>query len=138
MKKTDRIIFDTNSLISAVLIPRSVSQKALSKAEDNSTIVFSQETFEELSRVLIRSKFDKYISFSERMEFLERLRETGKMISTESDFKICRDIKDNKFLNLAYDGNAYCIVSGDNDLLVLNPFENIPIVSPADFLKFDL
>lgn len=138
MKRTDRIIFDTNSLVSAILIPRSVSQKALSKAEDNVTIIFSDETFEELSRVLIRSKFDKYITFGERMEFLERLREAGKILPTESDFNTCRDQKDNKFLNLAYDCDAFCIVSGDNDLLVLHPFENIPIISPAYFLKLDL
>jgi hypothetical protein len=46
----------------------------------------------------------------------------------------CRDPKDNKFLELALAGNADCIVTGDKDLLVLNPFRGIKIISPSDFL----
>jgi len=46
----------------------------------------------------------------------------------------CRDPKDNKFLELAVAGNAYCIVTGDKDLLVLTPFRGIKIISPGDFL----
>ncbi len=138
MKKINLFVFDTNLLVSAILIPLSVSQRTLSKAENIGKIIFSEETFEELSEVLIRSKFDKYIPFNLRMEYLVKLKETGIILSTKSNFRLCRDIKDNKFLNLAYDCNAYCIVSGDNDLLVLHPFENIPILSPADFLQLDL
>ncbi len=47
----------------------------------------------------------------------------------------CRDRKDDKFLELAVNGRADLIVSGDNDLLALNPFRNIPIVSPAAFVQ---
>jgi len=47
----------------------------------------------------------------------------------------CRDPKDNKFLELAVAAGASCIVSGDQDLLTLHLFDNIPILSPADFLK---
>jgi len=39
----------------------------------------------------------------------------------------CRDIKDNKFLELAVSGNASAIITGDNDLLTLNPFQKITI-----------
>jgi len=46
----------------------------------------------------------------------------------------CRDPKDNKFLELAIAGNATHIVSGDNDLLELSPFEQIQIVTPEAFL----
>jgi len=54
----------------------------------------------------------------------------------ESEVKIseCRDPKDNKFLELAVAGDANCIVTGDKDLLVLNPFRGIKIISPSDFL----
>jgi len=48
--------------------------------------------------------------------------------------KVCRDPKDNKYLELAVAANASCIVTGDQDLLVLNPFRNIPILTSADFL----
>ena len=46
----------------------------------------------------------------------------------------CRDPKDDKILELAYNGNAVCIVTGDNDLLVMNPFRGVAIIKPAEFL----
>ena len=42
----------------------------------------------------------------------------------------CRDPKDDKFLELALNGKATHIVSGDEDLLVLHPFRGIPILTP--------
>ncbi len=47
---------------------------------------------------------------------------------------VCRDPKDDKFLEVAVAGRADAIVSGDLDLLVLSPFEGIPILEPAEFL----
>jgi putative PIN family toxin of toxin-antitoxin system len=48
---------------------------------------------------------------------------------------ICRDRKDNKFLELAVSAGATCIITGDKDLLVLNPFKGILILTAADFLN---
>jgi len=48
-----------------------------------------------------------------------------RFIKVTTTVTICRDPKDNKFLELALEVNAACIVTGDKDLLVLNPFENI-------------
>ena len=47
----------------------------------------------------------------------------------------CRDPDDNILLALALDGKADYIVSGDKDLLDLTPFQDIPILKPAEFLK---
>jgi uncharacterized protein len=47
----------------------------------------------------------------------------------------CRDPKDDKFLEVAVAGKADVIVSGDEDLEVLDPFEGIPVISPAKFLR---
>ena len=49
---------------------------------------------------------------------------------------VCRDYKDNMFLSLAVSAQANCIVSGDKDLLTLHPFNEIPILTPAGFLKY--
>lgn len=133
--KNKYFVFDTNSLISALLIPSSVSRKALKKADEAGCILFSKNTLSELNEVLIRSKFDRYISLEDRLEYIERLEVRGEIIETTSDFKECRDTKDNKFLNLAYDSKALCIVTGDHDLLVLNPFYGIQIISPSYFLN---
>jgi uncharacterized protein len=46
-----------------------------------------------------------------------------------------RDPKDDMFLELAVNGRADYIVSGDQDLLVLSPFQQIPIMNPAGYLE---
>jgi putative PIN family toxin of toxin-antitoxin system len=74
------------------------------------------------------------VSTAIRVEFLARLWEESEHIATVEVITDCRDPKDNKFLEVAVNGNADYILTGDRDLLVLNSFRNIPIVSPANFL----
>jgi predicted nucleic acid-binding protein len=50
----------------------------------------------------------------------------------------CRDPKDNKVLEVAVNGQATCIVTGDEDLRILHPFRGIPILTPAEFLATDM
>ena len=57
--------------------------------------------------------------------------------TTTERITACRDPKDDKFLELAVNGHADLIVSGDADLLTLNPFQGTPIVTPADFVVRD-
>ena len=68
------------------------------------------------------------------MRFLVALLKEVEMVEITETFTDCRDAKDNKFLELAVSGKADCIVSGDADLLVLNPFRGIPILTPREFL----
>ena len=56
------------------------------------------------------------------------------MVAVLSDISDCRDPKDNRFLALALDSESDCIISGDADLLALNPWRRIEIVSPRAFL----
>ncbi len=58
----------------------------------------------------------------------------GEFIELAEKITVCRDPKDNKFLELAVAGNADCIVTGDKNLLILNPFRGIKIISTSDFL----
>lgn len=60
------------------------------------------------------------------------------LIPVSSVLKLSRDPKDDMFLNLAVDGHEDYLISGDPDLLVLNPFQNIKILRPIDFLSEDL
>lgn len=60
----------------------------------------------------------------------------SEFIDIIEEIKECRDEKDNKFLELAISGNADFIITGDNDLLVLNPFRTIQIITPKSFLEF--
>ncbi len=46
-----------------------------------------------------------------------------------------QDPKDNKFLALAFECEADAIVSSDEDLLVLHPWNEVRILGLADFLN---
>jgi len=47
----------------------------------------------------------------------------------------CRDPSDNKFLALTLHCSAQCLISSDDDLLVLHPWQNIPILTQTQFLQ---
>lgn len=70
-----------------------------------------------------------------RIQFLGQLKAKALLINVIEIIDICRDSKDNKFLELAVSGKADFIVTGDNDLLVLNPFRDIEIITVSDFLN---
>lgn len=89
----------------------------------------------ELNEVLSRPKFRRYLSAEKRDIFLWSLFRKARFIDViKEKIDICRDAKDNQFLELAVNGEADFIISGDDDLLVLNPFRNILIVTPRIFL----
>ena len=133
--KISLFLIDTNTLISAFLFNYSIPRKAFELAVKKGKICISIETYNEFSEVLLRPKFDKYISVEERMLALKKLKELSIFIEISETITDCRDPKDNKFLELAISANAYCIVTGDRDLLILHPFRGIPILNAADFLN---
>ena len=127
-------IIDTNTLLSAIILPNSTPQKAYYKAQENGFLIFSEATFAELSEVIERPKFDKYIALENRLRFLERLRKTSLFIEITHQVTICRDPKDDKFLDLALAAQAHCLITGDQDLLTLHPYHDTQILTPAAFL----
>lgn len=129
-----RFVVDTNALISSVLIAASVPDLAVQQVRQTGVLLFSEATFEELSRVILRPKLDRYVALDTRIEFVTRLREEAEQVDIQEQVVVCRDPKDDKFLEVAINGNANCLITGDNDLLALHPFRNLEIVSPAQFL----
>jgi len=134
MSDAPRFVIDTNVLVSAVLLPRSVPRQASDRSADHGRIIISTATMAELDEVLRRPRFEKYISARERLEFLSGFLDTAEVVAITTALATCRDPKDDKFLELAVSGQAKCIVSGDEDLLCLNPFGEIAIVTPKTFL----
>jgi uncharacterized protein len=118
----------------ALLLPRSLPREAFDAAQTHGTILISRATIEELSEVLGRPRFDKYLHLAERMQFLAKLVAEAKFIEVVESVNDCRDPRDNKFLELAVSGHAAYIISGDADLLVLTPYRGISIVDPQAFL----
>ena len=130
-----RIVLDTNIIISAALSKNSTPDRALNYAVDNTVLLISKDTFNELQEKLLGVKFDKYVQRQARETFLTTLLAISEMVIIKKPIVACRDSKDDKFLELAVNGNANCIVTGDKDLLVLHPFETVEILTAADFLK---
>jgi len=129
-----RFVFDTNAIVSAVLLKQSVVRQAFDKAVAQGKLLVSRPTVDEVNEVLRRRGFDKYVLEEERIEFITILVRDAILVEITEKISACRDPKDNKFLELAVRGEASCIVSGDDDLLSLHPFRGIPIVTPRQFL----
>ena len=89
------------------------------------------ETYE----VLSRKRFRKYIDEEDIRTFLAALAREAEYVDVQESLRACRDPKDDKFLELAVSGRADYIVSGDTDLLALNPFRTVQIVAPHAFLR---
>ena len=132
---SQKIVIDTNIIISAVLMPASRPRQALDLARKSSLILMSQSVWLELSSVFHRPKFNKYITPQERNDFLEELEQQVIFIEITDSINECRDAKDNKYLELAVSGQAQYILTGDKDLLVLHPFLNIAIITVDNFLN---
>jgi len=134
MEPKNRYVFDTGVLVGASLFPDSVPGLAMREALRRGCLLLSQATAEEIAEVLSRPKFDRYISVSIRKRFLAVLVHDAVIVETDRSLTVCRDPKDDKFLELAVCGQASFLVTGDQDLLVLHPFREISIVTPAVFL----
>ncbi len=115
-------VFDTNVIISALLFNDSVPGRAFLQALNHGMILVSGALLGELSRVLGRDRFDRYVTREERDEFLESLIRESNLIEITEAVQVCRDPKDDQVLELAVNGNATYIVTGDADLLVLTRF----------------
>jgi uncharacterized protein len=127
-------VLDTNVLVSALLFAKSSPRKALELALSRGKILMSKETVDELNNVLSRPKFERYVSPPKRDRFLFSLVQKSILIEIQKKIAECRDPKDDKFLELAINGKAIAIVSGDKDLLILHLFRGIPIVTVSQFL----
>jgi len=129
-----RWVIDTNLLISRLLTPRGMAALAVDRAMAQGILLVSDDTLQELAQVLARPRFDPYISATERQRFLALLGGVARRIHITRQFQLCRDPKDDKFLDVAFNGQAQAIVTGDRDLLVLENFHGVAILTPAQFL----
>lgn len=130
-----RFVVDTNTIVSRLLLPGSIPAQAVQKAVETGDLLFSAATLKELDEVLARPKFDRYLEPVDRAEFFRLLARLAVLVDITHSVTACRDPKDNKFLEVALNGSASSLITGDNDLLSLTPFRRIPILSPRHFLE---
>ena len=133
--KNNFYVLDTNVLVSALIRKNSLPFQVIKIAEKQGIILYSQDTLLEITQVLNRKKFDKYLTLEERQKFIIKFINSSKYVNIQEKISICRDEKDNKLLELAVSGSANIIISGDQDLLILNPFREIEIITPETFIN---
>ena len=130
-----RCVIDTNVFVSAAVFSNSVHCQAVSKALRDGLLLFSEYSVDELKEVLFRSTFDRYVSREERTLFLAQLGSVAEFVPIVQIVRACRDAGDDKFLEVALNGRADGIVTGDADLLALHPWRETAILAPVDYLQ---
>ena len=130
----ERVVIDTNVLISSLFLTTSTPAKAVEKAVTNAQLVATTETLRELIETLLLPKFDRYVRRERRDALLQRVAALVEIIDVLQPIRASRAPKDDKFLEAAVNGRANVIVTGDRDLLDLHPFRGIAIVTSADYL----
>ncbi|MGC1587816.1 MAG: putative toxin-antitoxin system toxin component, PIN family, partial [Rhodomicrobium sp.] len=127
--RVKRAVLDTNVFISALLSPAGKPFACLSWVLDNATLLASRDLLLELETRLARPKFEKYVDANRRRAFVADLALAAVQMETGVTLRACRDPDDDKLLGIAVIGNADCIVTGDQDLLVLDPFRGVRIMT---------
>lgn len=129
-----RFVFDTNVLVSALLLSNSKPRQALDLALTRGKLLLSFSVLAELCEVLSRKRFRKYIDEEDIRTFVAVLTREAEWVDVDVRITACRDPKDDKFLELAVSGRATHVVTGDSDLLALHPFQGIIITTPQALL----
>ena len=133
--QTDRIVLDTNVFISGLLSATSPPARVLELAVRHGQLLASVDTQQELVRTMLSERFDRYVSRARREALLVRIAPLVELVASTQVVRACRDPKDDKFLEAAVNGRADVLITGDKELLVLDPFAGIPIVTPAQYLE---
>jgi putative PIN family toxin of toxin-antitoxin system len=133
--RVERVVLDTNLLISAALVAQGKPRRVLTWARTNAPLIASLPLLKEIRTRLERPKFRKYLSAEDAESFVLDFAAVCEKPALSGSIRVCRDPDDDMVLETAVAGRADCIVTGDQDLLVLDPFQGIRILAPADFLK---
>lgn len=135
MTSRTRCVLDTNVLISAAISPRGVPLRVLRWVIEHGTLLASKATLDEFeSRFIERQKFDRYLSLPGRRAFVLDIVASSTLLRVSSRLAVCSDPDDDRFVELAVNGGADCIVTGNTRDF---PAEHagIAVVTPAEFAQ---
>jgi putative PIN family toxin of toxin-antitoxin system len=132
-KQKDRVIIDTNLWIS-FLLTKDLSRFDSLIADNEITLIFSQELADEIIEVTQRSKFRRYFVLDDVESLILKIRARSIFIKVTSKINACRDPKDNFLLSLSIDGNATHLLTGDKDLLMLKKLGKTKILTITEYL----
>lgn len=129
------IVVDTNVFVSALITPTGIPRVILRKIIDGEIgLITSPRLLLEIISVFEKPKLRTLVPEQEISGLVSLIHQIARVVKPDTSINDCRDPKDNAVLECAVKGKAGAIVSGDHDLLELNPFRGIPILSPKTFL----
>jgi putative PIN family toxin of toxin-antitoxin system len=131
---SERVVIDTNVLISGLFSTTSTPALAVEKAITSAQLIATEATLRELIEKLLLPKFDRYVARNRREALLQRMASVVEIVEVLQHVRASRDPTDDKFLEAAVNGRANVLVTGDRDLLELNPLRGVAILTPADYL----
>jgi putative PIN family toxin of toxin-antitoxin system len=132
--KPTRVVLDTNLWIS-FLIRNDYAALTSLLLSGQVILVFSTELMSEFNEVTQRPKFKKYFSETNVIALMQIIDDYAEFVKVTSIVSLCRDKKDNFLLSLAIDGDVDYLLTGDADVLELNPQGNTKIITISNFFK---
>ena len=133
--KLDKLVLDTNIMISAIICkhgePAKLFEKMINEEIQN---YISKEIIEELIEVLNRNEIIKKTKKETRTFILEQYLIHSQIVNPKNKYKIITHESDNKFIDVAKEANATFIISGDKHLLEIKKFEGIRIIKAKEYL----
>lgn len=131
------VVLDASTIVGALLKQDSTPERAVLQARARDVVCLSTVVEAEIRAVLTRPKFEPYLAPGRVDLILDIVAAAAMRIEPQFVITDCRDAKDNKYLELALAADAWAIVSSDDDLLVLDPWRGIRIVTPAVYLLLE-
>lgn len=134
--KMHKVVLDANVFVSFLISHQPPISTILDLwARGELVICYSTEILDELEAALKYPKIRKLVSNSETESLINAVKVLGILIIPTKTVEICRDKKDNKYLEVCLESASKFLISGDKDLLTLGEFEGTKIVSPLEYLK---
>ena len=127
-------------LLSAALSPNGAPAQLVDRLLTQAQIVFSEQTFAELKTRLWKPKFDRHITIERRQSLLHDFNAIAHWVKVPeriANVAYSRDPTDDAFIHAAIAAGARRLVTGDDDLLCLNPIKNLDlrILTPRQALE---
>lgn len=126
-----RLVLDTNIVVSYALRPTSLVASLVERVLNRHQLLLSTAVVGEMRRTLSKPKFSRVLTHADIDRLVDSFSAAGEFVDRLPIVRACRDPDDDSFLALAIGGKADAIISGDQDLLVLHPFQGIPIFTPS-------
>ncbi|MCE2688255.1 MAG: putative toxin-antitoxin system toxin component, PIN family [Rubrivivax sp.] len=132
-----RVVIDTNVWISAFLVRSGTAAQAVRRLLELRRPCFSEATFTELESRLWKPKFDRYLNLEDRRALLHDVQALAHWVEVPREVAAqawCGDAGDDKFIHTALAARVPWLVTGDLDLLSVQPLQGLQILTPADAL----